>query len=519
MPKFFVLTDTHYYPPESGTSGSAYERFDSGHQVLLAKSGAVLESCFEKIAADERADTVLISGDLTSNGELTAHKKVIAMLEKLKASGKRVYVITATHDYRGEGFTDAYDGDEIVKTPTAKREDLFEMYRAFGPDEAIAVHRQSMSYVAQLDGGYRLFALNDDSNLGGKSGFSDECFSWIEEQAAKAKADGQRIVAMTHHPLIAPSPVYALIGKGDMLGDHDLRIRQLADLGVSFIFTGHTHIHDISRYDSESGSVLFDIACGSPIGAPGVYRFVSVDGGVCEVDTEFSPTPPDFDRDISEVLEDQLVGLIRDIIRSGATDIDKLAYLVRGMSIKPSLVYRFAFIIKPLFKLLNSLKIGTCAKWVKKETGLKKSDVEPIAKRKVVDLITEMFMNLYCGKSSYPPETPTYKVTMGVISVLDSLLRALRIDIGKALKVAPDLAGLVEPLLYNSGIDAYKATLDPSAPKDDRPRESTVRRSKKGLPIIIVTALLLILLLPLWLTALLVAFLVNQIRYGKKMKG
>lgn len=92
-----------------------------------------------------------------------------------------------------------------------------------------------MSYVVQLSDGYRLFALNDDTNKNGKSGFSDECFEWITAEAERARRDGQMIIAMTHHPLIAPSPIYAMIGKGDMLGDYEARIEQLADIGVSFI--------------------------------------------------------------------------------------------------------------------------------------------------------------------------------------------------------------------------------------------------------------------------------------------
>lgn len=109
-------------------------------------------------------------------------------------------MITATHDYQDSGETDGYVGDEKVKAPALHREELWELYRPFGPDEAIAVHRESMSYIVQLAEGYRLFALNDDSNGAGKSGFSEECFAWIAEQARKAREEGQFIIAMTHHP-------------------------------------------------------------------------------------------------------------------------------------------------------------------------------------------------------------------------------------------------------------------------------------------------------------------------------
>ena len=67
-------------------------------------------------------------------------------------------MITATHDYQDSGETDGYVGDEKVKAPALHREELWELYRPFGPDEAIAVHRESMSYIVQLAEGYRLFA-------------------------------------------------------------------------------------------------------------------------------------------------------------------------------------------------------------------------------------------------------------------------------------------------------------------------------------------------------------------------
>ena len=51
---------------------------------------------------------------------------------------------------------------------------------------------------------------------------------------------------MTHHPMIAPSPFYAIIGKGDMQrGCEDTR-EIFADNGISCMLSGHTHIHDIS---------------------------------------------------------------------------------------------------------------------------------------------------------------------------------------------------------------------------------------------------------------------------------
>ncbi len=522
-----VLTDIHYYSHKIGTSGSAYDRANSKSQKFLAESVPLLKQTFKQVAEDKRSNTVLISGDITNNGELCSHCEIIEMLRELKSKGKKVYVITATHDFRKGGETDSYSGDKRIKIPAAERNMLFDMYREFGPDEAISVHRQSMSYIVQLENNYRLFALNDDSNLNGKSGFSEDCFEWIKQNIKKAKDDGQFIIAMTHHPLIAPSPLYEIIGKGDMLGDYTERIEQLADLGIQFIFTGHTHIHNISAYQSAKGNVLYDICTGCPIGYPGVMRSVTFEpkSDVVKVTTDFIEKPADFPSElpIKEAFEDQLIGVIKNMIKTAGEDIDKLADIAGSISIKPKVIYKFGWIIKPIFKLLNSLKVGTVAKWTGKETGLKPFEYADIKDKKVVDIITELVLNLYGGESKYPPETPTYKITIGLLKIIDSILKTLKIDFKKITKVSSSACDLIEPLLYNNKIDSYSAELKifdyESTEKLSWPdKEITVRDSKKGPAVLISLILVLIAFLPIWILIILIAFLNNQIKYSKKLK-
>ncbi len=528
-----VLTDTHYYCKDNGTSGKAYDIANSKSQKLLADSAEVLETAFNQIAVDNNSDIVLISGDLTNNGELNAHVEFIEMLRGLKNKGKRVYVITATHDFRKNEVADLYKGDEKLVTKAASREMLFDMYREFGPDEAISVHRESMSYIVQLSDGYRLFALNDDTNRNGKSGFSDECFEWITEQASRAREDNQFIIAMTHHPLIAPSPIYEIIGRGDMLGDYKTRIGQLADIGIQFVFTGHTHIPDTSVYQSEKGNVIYDICTASPIGYPGAMRKVTFEpeNNNVSVKTVFINTPEAFLKkglDLRDVLEDQLIGVIKGMIKTAGEDIDKLADMVTAISIKPKIIYKFGWILKPIFKFLNSLKVGTVASWTKKETGLNRADYADIKDKKVVDVIAELVRSLFGGESNYPPDTALYKIVIGFLNIIDSILKVIGIDLKKITKVSSSAADLVRPLLYNGAIDSYNSELEiyPFCQDSDsdfkkvefNPIPCTVKKSRKGLPILIFAALSVVIFLPIWILLILGGFAVNQIKYGKKMK-
>ena len=527
-----VITDTHYYSKKLGVSGEAYEIANNKSGILLAESREMLEAAFTQIANDTRTDIVLLSGDTTSNGDFDSHKEFIEMLRDLKSKGKRVYVLTATHDYQWDGAHHRYEGSEKVTIPAAKREELYDMYKEFGPDEALAVHEESMSYIVQLEEGYRLFALNDDTNRNGKSGFSDECFEWIKEQVANAKANNQFIVAMTHHPLIAPSPMYEIIGKGDMMGDYEIRREQFADMGVQFMLTGHTHVHDIDKYVSPKGNYFYDISTASTVGYPGTIRTVvfDADNSIVSTTTDLITEPVKFDthgKDLQAYLSDHLIGMIRDVIKAAGEDIDKFADMATAISIKKKVSYKIGWILKPIFKFLNSLKIGTVGNWTRKETGLKKEDYSDIKDKGVVDFIVDLVLNLYGGKSLYTPEDNEYKIAIGLINIIDSIIKVLHIPLKKLIKISDTVRGIIEPLLYNDGIPSYDAIMPimpvyegdevgPQPPKPTKP--DTVKDSKKGLPIVIIAILFIITFFIPILLLLLVGFIVNQIKYGKYLK-
>ena len=146
---------------------------------------------------------------------------------------------------------------------------------------------------------------------------------------------------------------------------------------------------------------------------------------------------------------------------------------------------------------------------------------------KVVDFVSELFVNLFAGESKYPPETPQYKITIGFLNIVDSILKVLNVDIFKITKVSSSTSELVESLLYNPKFDSYKTDLkifDYIVKESDyeklefRINQSSVKKSKKGFPIILVLALILIIFLPVWILILLFGYISNQIKFGKKMK-
>lgn len=526
--KINVISDIHYYAKSVGTQGPGFEKANAKSTFDLFHNEEILDALTSQLIKDKETEIVLVSGDLTNNAEPASHDGALRMLKKIKDSGKKVFMITATHDYRDNNETDSYTKNGTVKIKTPEREKLFEMYCDFGPNEALSVHKESMSYSALLCEGYRLLALNDDKDGDGHSGFSDELFSWIENEVEAARKENQFVVAMTHHPLISPSPFYSIIGKNDMMGGHEKRRQQLADMGVNFILTGHTHIQDISYVYTQKGNIFYDITTAAPVGYPGTYRQLLLEPSKGRVNVEAKKIveTPNFDLQgtLEEHLANKFFGMIKEVILAAGSDTKKLARMATAFSVKPKLIFKIGWLIKPFAKILSRLKIKTAFKIAKKESGLKKADIEAIKDEKVVDFIISLVMNLYGGDSPYFPETAYYKVAMGVCSVIDSVLETVGFKLSKVLKGANSVSDLVEPLLYNSGICDEKACLvlfdENGKPPvlTEKKNDVTIKKSKKGKGIVAGTVLLTIVFLPLILLWLIFGFVTNTVKFHKELK-
>lgn len=517
--KINIISDIHYYSKETGVSGKAFEKENAKTPNDLYNCEEILSSLMDQLAKDE-PEIVLVSGDVTTRAEVEAHEGVIKLLRSLKERGKKVYVITATHDYHDGDVTRKFVGDEQITVPAVKREELYDMYREFGPDEALAVHRDSMSYVVQLCEGYRLFALNDDRNHKGASGFSDDLWSWIEVQLDDAKKNGQFVIPMTHHPMLSPSPFYKVIGGGNIMGEAERRINEFTELGINYMFTGHTHMQDISYKYTDKDKIFYDITTAAAIGYPATFRNVTFDPAEGIIDIKAKDVECDIDgRSLKEHLADKFFGMIGRVIDAAATDIPTLAKMVTAFSVKEELIYKIGWIIRPFAKVLRKLNIGHIHALCKKESGVKKIEIRDIKDRKVVDFIISLVTNLYGGDSPYSPETPEYRITMGLLSIVDSILNLFGVKLGKILKCVDSAQALVEPLLYNSGIcdaDAVLHLWDNLPPKQDE--VTNFIKSNKAIPAIVLLILLVIVFLPVILVWLGVGFVINKIKYGKLIK-
>ncbi|MCR5484714.1 MAG: metallophosphoesterase [Clostridiales bacterium] len=460
---FAVLTDIHYYSKKNWVDGDPYAYPPAHEQLYRRGSEEIIRSVFDDLCKDGMPQIVLISGDLTNNGEVTSHEEIRELLRELKSRGKRVYVTTATHDYRGNGLSYGFDkNNKKVDVPAFVREDLREFYREFGMDEAVDVHYETMCYSVDLTPEYRLLALNDDKGYD-HAGFTDECFDWIKRQAEDAKQKNMFIIAMTHHPVLSPSPLYRLIAPGDLLEKGEVRAKAFADLGISFMFTGHSHIHNISSVTSDGGNVFYDISTSALVGFPPNYRTVRFDpeSGKVEIKTTTVEDVPSLDTNgtsLSEFTEKQFLGTVGDILDSAENDYAEFQKLADSFSLRPEKSAKLKWIIQPAAKYVNRLTFGKIWRKTKRQNGVSKAEIMPLRDKKIVPFAISMAASLYRGDADIPKDSAEYRIAKAFFKKLDRLTKPFSKKLASA--GIDSLSSALLPLLHNESLPDAECVLD-----------------------------------------------------------
>ena len=161
----YIVTDPHYFENKLGASGPAYERRSRTDQKCIAETGAIIDAGFDKIAADKETNVVVLPGDLVYRAEKASHLGFIEKLRALQNQGKKIYVLTARHDYCNDGNTPCgFVGEEEIPAEGTRRDELRGLYYDFGFKQAISEHLPTLSYVVQLTDGIRLLVLNCDGD-------------------------------------------------------------------------------------------------------------------------------------------------------------------------------------------------------------------------------------------------------------------------------------------------------------------------------------------------------------------
>ena len=97
--KIATLSDTHYLSPDLIKDTEDFTTHLNSDRKMFAESDAILTALLETIRQDA-PDVLLISGDLTKDGEKEAHEDLAQKLGELKEQipGLKIYITPGNHD-------------------------------------------------------------------------------------------------------------------------------------------------------------------------------------------------------------------------------------------------------------------------------------------------------------------------------------------------------------------------------------------------------------------------------------
>ncbi|MBR6531566.1 MAG: metallophosphoesterase [Clostridia bacterium] len=400
---FYLVTDTHYFENQLGSQGKAYDEYMKREQYFMRESHAIISSTFSRIAEDKQTDIVIIPGDLSKNGEKESHISFIKELDKLQEAGKKIFVITAGHDYNELSY--GYVGDERIDVAGTGFDELYDLYRDFGYADALSFDKRTHSYTAQITDGVRMLAINCDSFNNPKGTMDDELMSWAKVQLDKAKADNCSVFAICHYPIIPSVPVFDFVGDAK-IKDWRRVASFLADNGVELALTGHMHIQSINEFYSEKGNRLIDVCTSCLVGSPAKYRKITVnENSRLKVETL---SVGDFDADmngltVQEYFDRQFAQAILNRV-CGA--LDGGAGIVKHLK-------KFGL------KFIRTATVGTLGRILFIKTD------KTLAKKKLTDFIQEIGLGIFAGDMPYVEGTPVHDVISHFLKRFSFVIRRI----------------------------------------------------------------------------------------------
>jgi len=282
--KIAVLSDIHIMVPELIKSqGQAFEDYIHHDRKLLKESTAIIQEAIARLI-DEKPQLVLITGDLTKDGEYIDHQYVVdSYLSKLSRAGIQVLVVPGNHDINNPHAVQ-FNGDKTERVRTITANEFAECYADYGFADAIAMDSASLTYVAQPAKGLRILCIDDcryeENNFqknicvtGGR--IKPETMKFIKNQVADAHKKGIRIIGMMHHGLVQHWAFQDIIMKEYLVAHWKKTANTFAGIGLNYVFTGHFHAQDIVRHE-KGKQFVYDIETGSTVTYPCPYRIVNI---------------------------------------------------------------------------------------------------------------------------------------------------------------------------------------------------------------------------------------------------
>ena len=243
---FWVISDTHLIADSLHDHGQAFSQMQKTSQGKDLYYQETALSAFVRMAQKKKPTAIIVTGDVTFNGERVSAEKFAEIFKPLEET--QLLVLPGNHDIY-DGWAREFRGKKQYYasqiSPRLWRNIFKTSYK-----NAVSVDDKSLAYSVQLNPNYLLILA--DSNDYGKeeattapatAGFlGREQRRWIKAQLQYASENNLQVIFCMHHNLYVHNPA---VNKGYVVDDYRELRKLLAQYNVKLVFSGHIHAQNI----------------------------------------------------------------------------------------------------------------------------------------------------------------------------------------------------------------------------------------------------------------------------------
>lgn len=243
---FWVISDTHLIADSLHDHGQAFSQMQKTSQGKDLYYQETALSAFVRMAQKKKPAAIIVTGDVTFNGERVSAEKFAEIFKPLEET--QLLVLPGNHDIY-DGWAREFRGKKQYYagqiSPRMWRNIFKTSYK-----NAVSVDDESLAYSVQLNPDYLLILA--DSNDYGKeeattapatAGFlGREQRRWIKAQLQYASENNLQVIFCMHHNLYAHNPA---VNKGYVVDDYRELRKLLAQYNVKLVFSGHIHAQNV----------------------------------------------------------------------------------------------------------------------------------------------------------------------------------------------------------------------------------------------------------------------------------
>lgn len=266
--RIIIMSDIHYLAESLTDRGESFQTsVEHGDGKLTNYVWEIVDAALEEVV-NLSPDVVVLSGDMTLQGEKKSHQELAKKLTRLEEQGIQVVVIPGNHDINNKHAA-IYSGEQRRRANMTSPEEFLEIYQEFGYSEAESRDSASLSYTYNLGPDMKLLMLDTcqytpTNKVGGM--IKTETYDWIDRQLEQARSDSAILLPIAHHNLLEESKVYTR----DCTIEHSEElIERLEEENIPLFLSGHLHVQHFMR--NEDGRGIYEIVTSSLTTPPCQY--------------------------------------------------------------------------------------------------------------------------------------------------------------------------------------------------------------------------------------------------------